>query len=159
EKTKVTKSFIRTCLKNGLTDAQIAKELNVSTSAVTQVIDRYELREIAKENQTFAQIDSLYNKVELDAIKQLSRTIGTMLDPMKLTRVIQTVNSARRRSMVDAEGGQSNNVQLVQIDLPQHIEAKVVVHERNQVSEVDGRPLITMPSGKLLEEVNKSGTD
>lgn len=159
EKTKVTKSFIRTCLGNGLTDSQIAEQLGVSASAVTQVIDKYGLRDAAAENETFATIDALYNKAELQAIKQLNRVIGSVLDPMKLTKVIQTINSAKRRSMVNGDGTGDTNVQFVQINLPAHVEAKVVVNAKNQVAEVDGRPLVTMPSGKLLKEIDNNGTE
>lgn len=156
--TTVTKDYIVSCINAGQTDAQIASALSVSQSAIAQLVDKYGLRESAQINETFSEIDALYNKTELSAIKHLSRTVGLISDPMKLSRIIQVVNGAKRRSLaMQGKAGEDGTSKIINLRLPKHVEVQVQLNARNQVAEIDGREIATLPSGNLLAEVSQDG--
>lgn len=150
---QVSKEFVLSALRNGLTDTQIAESLGVTPSAIAQLVDNYGLREQAALNSQFHNIDQNYNYIEEEATKRLKKHIGLIVDPMKLLHVIRTVNAAKRRSMAEgASVNNTNNVQLISLNLPEHLKVDVIVNAKNQVAAVEGRELVTMPSGKLMEE-------
>jgi len=144
------KNFVVTALRNGFTDTQIAESLGVTPSAVSQAIDAYGLREMAKQNSKFESIDSGLNDLEDTLVKKLKESVRfAVLNPMQLASILRTVNGAKRRS--GGEGGPTIgiNTQLVHLTLPQRREVHVVKSARNEVIEVEGRVLQTIPSGKM----------
>jgi hypothetical protein len=71
---------------------------------------------------------------------------------MIISAVYKVLNSAKRRSLAEGQTIQNiNNVRLVSINLPKHVEVKVGLNSRNEVIEVEGRSINTLPAGKLVE--------
>ncbi len=149
----VTKDMIVAALRGGFTDSQIAQQLGVSQSAILQAIDAHGLREIASINSKFAAHDEKLNDLESVVLDKLTAMMkcGIVLDPLKLTAIYKTLNGAKRRSMAEGRELPGNNVQLISINLPQHIQVKVGLNSRNEVISVGENPLNTLPAGKLVD--------
>lgn len=156
--TTVSRDYIVSALKSGFDDSQIAAALGVTQSAVAQLIDAHNLRDLAARNSRFTSIDEKLNNIEESALTGLEKQVKYMTDPMKLLKVVTGINSAKRRSL--AEGGtitNNNNVQLVQVQLPAHLKVDIKLNAQNQVVAVDDRELTTMQSGKLLKTMEHRG--
>lgn len=152
--TTVSREYIISALRSGFSDSQIADALGVTQSAVSQLIDSHGLRETASANSRFATIDEKLNSIEEKALDGLDKQVRFVHDPMKLLKIVTGINNAKRRSLAEGKSViQNNNVQLVQISLPQHLREEVKLNAQNQVVAVGDRDLVTIQSGKLLKEV------
>jgi predicted transcriptional regulator len=150
---KINPETVVACLRNGFSESQIASSLNVTQSAISQFIQEHGLQSIAAQNSKFETMDSKLNDLEDCILDKLSQTLKyTVLPPMHLAKIYQTVNSAKRRSMNDgAVIHNHNNVNLVQLNLPTHVKVKVGINSRNEVIDIEGRAITSLPSGKLAE--------
>lgn len=151
------RNFVVTALRNGFSDSQIAQSLGVTQSAVAQAIESYGLKEIAAQNSKFESIDAGLNDLEELVVKKLKTSMGfAVLTPMQLASILRTVNGAKRRS--GGEGGPNIGIhtQLVNLNLPQRREVAVTKSALNEVIEVEGRVLQTLPSGKLSTMAQES---
>lgn len=146
-----SRDYIVAGLRNGFNDSQIAQALGVTQSAISQAIDAHGLRELANANSKFIEHDEKLNDLESTVLTKLEKSIQhAILDPLKLTAIYKTLNGAKRRSLAEGQNLGNNNVQLVNINLPRHVQVKVGLNSRNEVVEVEGRPLLTLPAGKLV---------
>lgn len=154
---KIDSAFVLAALKNGHTESAIAAHLGVTQSAVSQYIDAHNLREIASTNSRFAQIDRKLDNVEEKVLNNLDKVVGTIYDPMKLTKILSVVNGAKRRSL--AEGQQivnnTTNVRLVNLTLPERALLRITKNAQNEVIAVGERNLTTIPAGKLSSIVQQ----
>lgn len=116
-------SYISTCIEQGFSQDEIAAALGVTPAYISQLCTKHGIAEVAKPQ--FADIDALYEDVELLALQQLKRTIVTVGDPMKLVRIAQTLNSTKRRSMA-AHPSEQKATTVVQLNLPQAAAAQFV---------------------------------
>lgn len=143
--------YIISALKAGFGVSQIAAGLGVTPSAVSQRIDENGLKDLAVQNSKFKEIDEAYNDIESTVLKKLQKSMQySVLTPMQACQLLRTVNGAKRRSL--SEGQQivnQNNVQLVQLNLPERHMPKVTLSDKKEVLEVNGRLLQTLPSGQL----------
>lgn len=149
---KVDKAFLLAALKNGLTPAQIAEIVGVTDSAVVQIIQEYGLQAEATRNSKFANIDEKINSIEERVLTQMDKSVKWETDLNKLTRIFQVVNAAKRRSL--AEGDTlpgSQDVKLVSINLPSHVELNFHLDNNRRLVGVGDQSLQTMPAGKLVE--------
>lgn len=149
----INRDMIVAALAHGFTDAQIADSLGVTQSAVSQAIDAHGLRERANVNSRFAEHDEKLNTLEGVVLDKLGKLIncGMVLDPLKLTAIYKTLNGAKRRSMAEGNQLPGTNVQLISINLPQHVQVKVGLNSRNEVVSVGENALNTLPAGKLVD--------
>ena len=74
---------------------------------------------------------------------------------MKLTKIVGTINGARRRSQGETGGlldsGASKGV--VELQLPKRVAVTHKTNDQGEVIEVNGRPLLSKTSAELLKEV------
>lgn len=142
----------------GFSDSEIAEHLGVTPSAISQAITKYEVREAAailNKGSRFESIDDSLNDIEEIVTKKLRESVLMMADPMKMLQVLRVVNGAKRRSL--AEGQQPNQVNNIAIlNLPERATVQYTKNEQNEVIEIDGRPMITMQAGRLLQHVKES---
>jgi predicted transcriptional regulator len=150
---QVSKDFILSALRGGFSETQIAEALNVTVSAVEQLINSHGLRDLAAKNSKFESIDEKLNSIEEKILEGLEKQVKFISDPMKLTRMLQVVNGSKRRSLAEGRTLQDNSVRLVQLNLPERVIPQVRLNERNEVIEVNERPLLTMQSGRLLQQL------
>lgn len=116
-------SYISTCLAEGFSQEEIASALSVSPAYISQLCTKHQLCVPAQ--QQFANIDQLYQEVELSALQALKRTLGTIGDPMKLARIAQTMNATKRRSL-SAHPSENKPTTVVQLNLPATAAAQFV---------------------------------
>lgn len=149
----INRDSVIAALRNGFTNTQIAGALGVTDSAVHQFIEENGLAAIAMQNSKFAAIDDKLNSLEDFVLTKLESSMKmAVMDPIRLAAVYKTLNGAKRRSLAEGQNIQNiNNVRLVNLNLPKHVEVKIGLSARNEVIEVEGRPINTLPAGKLVE--------
>lgn len=143
-------------LSKGLSAVQVAKALGVTEGYVSQLANEDSNKHKIQANRAIEvagrlTIDSNYDKIEeygTEALLKLVETKGSLLEPMKLMKIVQTANTARRRleqNPAAAAGGQqfTINVTLPNVSLPL---LSLVKSANNEVLEVGGQQLLTMPS-------------
>ncbi len=150
---RISEDSVVAALRAGFSNTQIASSFGVTDSAVTQFIESHNLQHIAAQNSKFQAIDDSLNDLEGVVLNKLANSMKlAILDPIKLAAVYKVLNGARRRSL--SEGQTVNNfnqIRLVSLNLPTHVQVSVGMSPRNEVIEVDGRAINTMPAGKLVE--------
>ncbi len=143
---------ISAALRSGMDSASIAEALGVTQSAIVQFIEDNDLKAFAAQGNKFESIDAKYNQIEEKLVDKLLRTMDyAQLQPRELAGMIKTINSAKRRSMSEGQVTINNvhNTKLVTLNLPSHVQAKVVVSQNNEVVQIDDRVVETIPNGKL----------
>ena len=116
-------SYISTCLAEGFSQEEIAQALGVTPAYISQLCTKHQLCVPAQEQ--FANIDNLYQQVELAALTQLNKLINTVADPMKLARIAQSMNATKRRSL-SAHPSEQKPTTVVQLNLPTTIATQFV---------------------------------
>ena len=160
---KVDKHFLLQALQANHSVEDIANILNVTTEALDEVIQGYGLKKLAEKTNQIQSIDAKYNNLEEKVLDKLEKSLNNSfqpLTPLEYTRILQTLNGARRKTEVGRDnllGGNEvgGSQRLVQINLPKSMEVEIKINSLNQVSEVDGRVVETQASSdlvKLLEE-------
>ena len=154
-------NYLIAALKSGFTESQIAEGMGVSQSAVRQYIQAHSLEKIAKENSQFKEIDKTLNDTEALIAEKLHRAMkNAILNPMQLGRLLQIVNGTKRRSLAEEQQViNQSNVRLVQLNFRPRQTPEVVRNSRNEVIEVNGRALSTIPSGKVVARIGKSNKE
>jgi hypothetical protein len=146
----------------GLGNSNIAATVGCEPGYVTQVLsaDGVQERVLAERAKVAAQHiekDKMIEELEATALGKLKTLLPIQTDVMKVGRLFQVLNGARRRSEI---GGGLNNEQpgtIVNIQLPAaaQVALTVKVTPDNQVIEVGGRSMVPMPSkqvaGKLAD--------
>jgi predicted transcriptional regulator len=153
----VDKQFLISALRSGFSESQIADALGVTQSAVSQVINAYNLREVAAKNSKFESIDTKLNSIEEAILTKLEKSVKFVEDPMKLTRILTAVNGAKRRSLAEGNSLPTDGARLVQLNLPERMTLTVNLNANNEVIGVNGRDLLTANPVKVLDaarEVN-----
>ena len=107
------------------------------------------------QEEVSAKIDDLWDKLETLTVKALTSAVEFSNDPSELLAVAKIANAAKRR------GSQSTDVRLAGapvtsnhttvIMLPDRLKALYTLNENNEVSTVEGRPMVTMPSNDVLK--------
>lgn len=140
-------------LRAGFSDSQIAASLGITQSAVSQFIEEHGLKGLAAQNSKFTSIDAKVTELEEVVLDKLGKLVkNTVLDPIKLTAIFKTLNGAKRRSLAEGQNIVNyNDVRLVNLQLPQHVKVQVGLSSRNEVIEVDGRAINTIPAGRLAQ--------
>lgn len=149
----------------GVSDAQIADAVGITPQYL------HELRgqdasfahalEIAQASEAIQSSDRKLNTLEDKVRDRLDVAIDTVVDPMKLARVFQVLNGARRRGAPTQEvGGQHISITLP-VTLINNIQALdgVVTDINKQVVKVGDTDLVTIQSNMLDRMVAASKTN
>lgn len=135
-----------TLLKQGVSRSEAAAKLDITPSAVTQLAPS-----IATGVATNP-LDDQYDAIEKKLLDQLERTIPLLMRPMEISRVLTTINQAKRRGGPLHTSNEAPKV--LQLTLPIAIQNRFVVNAQNQVVSAGAQDLVTLPSNnvaKLLE--------
>jgi predicted transcriptional regulator len=152
--------YIVSALRSGFTESQIAQGLGVTQSAVTQYIEAHSLMDRVGDMRKFENIDNLYNTMEEFALKKLQESSRmAIMNPMKWAQIVKTLNGAKRRSLSEGRAVLESGATLVQLSLPARLQVEVRKNAQNEVIEVQGRALNTLPAGKLMERIEPKTED
>lgn len=99
-----------------------------------------------------AEADELADDIELSALKQLKRMMGFVTKPMDLLRIAEGANKLKRRTASDLQPS-SSAANIVNVILPPVMVKNFTVSENNEVIEVDGQSLLTLPSQNFRQMV------
>lgn len=148
-------------LGTGVTAATAAATLGVSDAYISQLLSEEDFKEqvVAKRVLSLSKHnarDDKYDQLEDKALELLERTMPFVMDPMKLTRIVQTLNGAKRRG-ASAPEAISGQTQIVQLVLPNVIMEKfsVVKNADNMVIEAGDQKLITATSMNLTKRLEE----
>lgn len=148
-------------LASGMPTGEVAETVGCTSSAVSQVADAYseaiaqralEMKHTANspvgsEGSISADIDSRLDSLEHTILEKIEKTLPLETNLMKLSKVFQTINGAKRRSRNEGlpQGAVVNNTQVVALTLPEHISRspKYKTNSQGQIIEVDGTVLET----------------
>jgi len=149
-------------LGDGIQASIVAQTLGVSESYVSQLLAdemflrgvverRYE--HLARHNKRDAEYDSVEDKL----LEKLKQTLPLLFDPMKIARVLQTVNAAKRRGQSDPASITQQNV-IVNLLMPTKIidRFQITKDVNNQIIEAGNQKLVTIGSNTLLDRVKQS---
>lgn len=147
---------ILSLLSKGLSGAEVAKATGVTESYISQVSNSDSGKEKLQELRTSlistkVLLDDTYDKIEevgARALLNLIETKAALLEPMKLVKIVQTANAARRRLEINPNTVNPANNYTVLITLPNVAmpQLSLIKSANNEVLEVGGQQLLTMPS-------------
>jgi len=146
-------------LAAGLSAVKVAESLGVDSSRISQLLDNEEFKTsladekfslLNRHNEADEKLNALEDKVR----DRLEQTVDMIFDPMKLTRIFQVVNAAKRRGMELAGDGFSNSA-VVNLSIPQRVVNNFVVNSNNQVIQAGGEDLITIQPHRVQEMIHE----
>lgn len=145
-------------LGSGYPAPVVASSVGVSESYISQLMSldwfSLQVQELKFLNlKKHTELDDAYDDLEEKLLKKLDKLVPLLIKPMDVTRVLQTVNSAKRRGAGSSEVGHITQ-NIVQLSLPPAIMQRFIKNANNQIVEVqDGtgqqNSLVTTSSGSL----------
>lgn len=98
--------------------------------------------------------DRSIDDIEDRLIEQLKDVVeaGTIYKPNDLLRAFSILNNAKRRGAVGTNSGTVVN-NIVQLTIPERMVSKYALSKTNEVVEVEGRTMVTMPAHQLLKQL------
>jgi len=153
-------AFIEQCLQQGFKAVEIADALGCTEGYISQLISASPRLQEAKAglDSRYADIDTLYDRIEQRALEELEKRMAVCTKPMELVRIAQAMNAAKRRSAAPLgalEGGAGKGA-TVNITIPQQVAVQQFQFNGNNqaiaLASADGvqeRALITASTQQL----------
>lgn len=165
-KTAVTNSMeerVIRLLAAGLPAIRVAESLGIEASKISQMMSEEQFKaRLAEEKFTLLnrhnEADKKLDELEDVVRDQLAMTVPMIFDPMKLARVFQVVNAAKRRGAQltsDIPAGAT----VVNLNMPQRIVNNFVVNSHNQVIQAGGEDLVTIQPSRMQEMLQERDDD
>lgn len=128
----------------GLTELEVATALADPEFSAALAAERGEKLEAAIAH------DGKIESVEEKALKVLEQKLPFVRNPLEAARIFQILNSSRKRTATDSGANQQSlGAQSVNIVLPKAAQVLISMNSLNQVIEVQGRSMATLPSRNL----------
>ena len=147
-------------LGQGLAPEMVASAIGVTPSAISQLLSQEEfsikvaeLRYTALASHTSR--DAKYDAMEDKLLQRLESTLGMLFDPMKIAKLLQVINGAKRRGITAPENITPPST-VVQLNMPTQIFAQFVTNVNNQVIRAGEQELITVQSGNMTKLLDAS---
>lgn len=99
-----------------------------------------------------AERDSKYDILEAELLQKLQDLMPLFTKPMDILRGIQVLNGAKRKA-TPAEFGTGSQKQVIHLHMPAALAAKFIVNGMNQVIDVEGRTIATMPAKGVMKQL------
>ena len=145
-------------LGQGIDPGVVANAIGLTPAAISQMLSQDEfskaLATARYENlAAHTQRDNKYDSLEDQILEKLKESLCMIYDPMKLARLLQVVNGAKRRGtgIQELPQGQAQTIPLI---MPVQIIQQFAKNIHNQVVRAGNQDLVTVQSGqmsKLLE--------
>jgi hypothetical protein len=140
----------------GIPNDQVAAAVGVTKSRISQLLSDESFSARVKELRysnllQHAERDNKYDDLENAALDRLKSTMAMVFDPMKIARILQTLNQAKRRGE-QVPTDMPNNIPVIPVSLPpillQQFNTHVNIH--NQVIGVNTGADSTDPMQTLV---------
>jgi hypothetical protein len=154
-----TKEKALELLGAGIASSLVAQSIGVSEGYISQLLaDEDFLKQVVERKfqhlQKHNARDAAYDTAEDTVLKALQSQLGMIFDPMKLAKILQVLNAAKRRGAAspDAVTQQSTVITLI---MPTKIVERfsVVKDVDNRIIEAGDQKLVTMQSGTLMDRL------
>lgn len=163
------KDKIKELLGNNIPNNIVATAVGCDESYISQLLsDPHFAQEVAELRilNTTAHVtrDKTYDSIEDRLIEKLQDLLDnglTFTKPAEILAAIRTINSAKRRATGMEFNREAGSRTVVKLQLPSSgaFAAKFIVNNQNQVLEIAGRSVATMPAAgvvKKLEDMQKN---
>lgn len=156
----VDKDKIIALLAHKVQPSKIAASVGCSQQYINELMSNPDFRKAVVEAQMelpqeeiHESIDKQWDNLEALTVSTLTAQLST-LDSKELIAVARIANAAKRRgeNSADFQIAQAAKT-VVSITLPQAIGVKYTKNSANEITSVDGRPMITIGSSALLQAV------
>lgn len=141
----------------------VADSVGVDPSYVSQLMAREEVAQRVAELRAaratqFIEHDGNIEALEKVALERMAKLLPLQSDIMKITRVFQVLNSARKSQEhgVGAQGQAPGAV--VSITLPEAAQVHFKLTPDKQVIEIEGRSMVPMPSHMVAAQLRAKKT-
>ena len=145
-------------LGSGYPPSIVASSVGVSESYLSQLLSldwfATQVQELKFLNlRKHTELDDAYDDLEEKLLKKLDKLVPLLIKPMDITKVLQTVNGAKRRGSGGSDVGHITQ-NIVNLTLPAALLQKFIKNINNQIVEVQdgtGQPksLVTTSSSAL----------
>ena len=140
-------------LGDGFAPEQVASAIGVSPSRISQLLsdDSFSQSVAELRYKTLAahtERDSAYDSLEDQLLQKLKGTLSMLFDPMKIAKLLQIINAAKRRGSQHQELLTAAQT-VVQLNMPTQIYQQFVTNVNNQVIKAGAQELITVQSGQM----------
>lgn len=148
-------------LGKGLSQVEVARTMCVSTGLISQYMAEEEFKAGVQANLNIRSLaktlrDDKIDSLEDKALAKLGDVIDWVVKPMEILQIARTLNGMVRRGMGQASTGVGEENATVILELPKfasgNIQVNLQYNTNNEVVEVDGRELRTMPASQLMAE-------
>lgn len=147
-------------LGQGIDPGVVANAIGLTPAAISQMLSQDEFsRALATaryENlAAHTQRDNKYDSLEDQILDRLKESLSMIFDPMKLARLLQVVNGAKRRGtgIQELPQGQAQTVPLI---MPVQIIQQFAKNINNQVIRAGNQDLVTVQSGQMSKLLSAS---
>lgn len=136
----------------GLANVQVANAVGCDESYISQLmLDESVIAQVqalrSEKASAFVQHDGNIDTLEQLALARVAETMQ-FLKPMEALRAFEKLNSARRKTGINHGLPQAPS-QVVSISLPENAQVSFKLSTDNQVIEVEGRSVATLPSSAV----------
>lgn len=147
-------------LGSGINSEQVAAALGVTPSRIAQLLgDETFSHKVATIRYEFLQQhntrDAKYDSLEDRLLAKLDESVPLMFKPETIMKALQVANAAKRRGQ-NAPTSVTNTQNIVNLVLPVAIAQRFSLNVDNQVIKAGDQELLTMPSSRLLKQVEAS---
>ena len=158
-------------LARGVDAVEVAKELSVSATYISQIQQDDEFQSIYKQivaqravntHSQYVEIDTHYDSFELKLIKTMDENsdviLASMIDkPAALLTAVRTMNGAKRRAMGEQQNTVANTEVSLQLPafLVEQAKPKVVHNVNNEVVQVGDKPLVSLSGVGIKKQRDK----
>lgn len=155
-------------LAKGVEQGRVCSILQVSPSTVSEVATQHEqlISDTALvANLATYEMDEIRDRLELQALTQLERSLPLEMDPTKLVRIATSINQMNRRTRGERPGGSvTTNVTVTNITLPQTFLAQrqavrdsVVLNNQSEVVAI-GEQTVAPASRAQIQQMQQLNT-
>jgi hypothetical protein len=107
--------------------------------------------------------DDAMDRIEAMALEKLEMALSLEVDPVKILKVFQTVNAAKRRSLGEGQSAGNTTIvkeqKVVQIQMParmlEHTAKDFETNKNNEVIRVGNTHMVTATNTQVLEQLKE----
>lgn len=154
-----TKERALELLGSGIASSLVAQSCGVSESYISQLLAEEDFLKAVVERkfqhlQKHNARDAAYDSMEDEILGKLKSQLGMIFDPMKLAKILQMLNAAKRRGAASSEAV-TQQATIVTLIMPTKIVERfsVVKDIDNRIIEAGDQKLVTMQSGTLMDRL------
>ena len=153
---------IKNLLGSGLSNEIVASTIGCHPSYISQLMsdENFYSAVIEKRTQTLASHtirDRNLDGIEDKLIAKLSELIESNMvyKPQDLLRMFAVINAAKRRGVGVQDSTVVNNT-VVNLQISRTVKTKFTTNAQNEVVEIEGKSMVTMPAAQLLGKLAAS---